>query len=339
MKAFVTVSPKNILCKDLEKPIITDTKDVLIKVKAVGICGSDVHIYHGDLQKVKYPIIMGHEITGTVEDIGSNVSKIKIGDRVTIDQIESCGNCYACRIGRFNACSDLKVRGVYIDGGHREYIVVNEKYIHKIPDNIDLIDAVMIEPFTIAFHTVNRAKIKNDDIVFVLGAGSLGRSIIKAASLITKNIIAADISDDKLKEAINLGTKYTINTKNENLLEKVNEYTDMSGANVSIDAIGIADSLNDLIDISSNAGRIVVMGYPNELSKISMYKITYKELDIIGSRIQYGQFENVINSVESGQLNLSKMISHRFNFNDIDKAFKLFDDKNNDIKKAVLIFE
>lgn len=147
MKAFVTVSPKNILCKDLEKPIITDTKDVLIKVKAVGICGSDVHIYHGDLQKVKYPIIMGHEITGTVEDIGSNVSKIKIGDRVTIDQIESCGNCYACRIGRFNACSDLKVRGVYIDGGHREYIVVNEKYIHKIPDDIDLIDAVMIEPF------------------------------------------------------------------------------------------------------------------------------------------------------------------------------------------------
>lgn len=122
-------------------------------------------------------------------------------------------------------------------------------------------------------------------------------------------------------------------------MEKVNEYTDMSGANVSIDAIGIADSLNDLIDISSNAGRIVVMGYPNELSKISMYKITYKELDIIGSRIQYGQFENVINSVESGQLNLSKMISHRFNFNDIDKAFKLFDDKNNDIKKAVLIFE
>lgn len=280
---------------------------------------------------------MGHEITGTVEDIGSDVSKIKIGDKVTVDQIESCGNCYACRIGRFNACSNLKVRGVYIDGGHREYITVNEKYVYKLPDNIDLIDAVMIEPFTIAFHTVNRAKIKNDDIVFVLGAGALGRSIIKAASLITKNIIATDISDDKLKEAINLGAKYTINTKNENLLEEVHKITNGSGANVSIDAIGISDSLNKLIDISSNAGCIVVMGYPNELSEIPMYKITYKELDIIGSRIQYGQFENVIKSVENGQLNISKMISHKFNFNDIDKAFKAFD--NNDIKKAVLIFE
>lgn len=151
MKQLLTVKPKKLVMEDVQSPKITVDTEVLVKVKAAGICGSDVHIYHGTQPVATYPRVMGHEITGVIEKIGKNVTKVKVGDRVIVDNVISCGKCYPCSINRPNICANLKVRGVHVHGGFREYITADQDAMDLLPDGLSFSDAVMIEPMSIAF--------------------------------------------------------------------------------------------------------------------------------------------------------------------------------------------
>lgn len=340
MKAIQIVSPNNLQVKEMEKPQITEEKNVLIKMKAAGICGSDVGIYHGTNAAATYPRVIGHEIVGVVEEIGENVTKVKVGDRVIIDQVTACGHCYACKKGRPNVCGNLKVKGVHIDGGYREYIAVNEADCYHLPDFLSDTDAVMIEPTTIAVQCLSRAQLEEEDTMLIIGAGALGSSILKIARLHhPKKIIVSDIDDGKLKEALENGADAVINSKTEDLNARCKELTDGYGPTVTVDAACVKGSLMSALTVTGNAGRVITMGFSVAPDEVNQFLITSKELDVRGSRLQNRKFQQVIDLVNEGKISLEGSISHTYHFLDAQKAFDFTDTKDPSIRKIALTFE
>ena len=339
MKQLVTVRPMELEMQDIPEPQINNGADVLIKLRAAGICGSDVHIYHGTSPVAIYPRVMGHEMVGVVDKTGPEVTKVKIGDRVIVDQIISCKTCYPCLIGRPNVCMNLKVRGVHIDGGYRQYLTAHENDLHIIPSGLEFEDAVMIEPMSIAFQAVSRAEITQSDVVFILGAGALGKSLIKAVQLTNATLVVADTLEQRLEEASSLGVQYTINSSKSELTEEIIKLTGGSYPSVSIDAAGFEGSLSLLADITCNAGRVITMAFLQNPSLIAQFKITAKELDIRGSRLQNGKFKEVIKAVSKGLVDVRGQVSHIVPFDNAKEAFAMIDSKDPSIKKIVLKFE
>lgn len=339
MKAVQIAKPEHLEIIDTKKPIPDSKNNVLIKLTAAGICGSDVGIYHGTNAAATYPRIIGHEIVGKVEEIGSGVKTLKPGDRVIVNQVTSCGECYPCKKGRGNVCDHLAVRGVHIDGGYREYIAVPESDCYLLPDSLSDEDAIMIEPTTIAIQSCTRAELEKDDMLLLYGAGALGSSILKIAKQLCDYIIVADVVNEKLEEAKKSGAKYTINVLEEDFQAKVLEYTYGRGATVSIDAACVKNSLLLLLQATGNAGRIVTMGFSTAPTEINQFLITSKELDVRGSRLQNKMFGKAIQMIQEGKLDLTGSISHTFPLTKAQEAFDFIDTKDPSIRKIVLTFD
>lgn len=338
MKAVQIVGPDHLEIIETEKPSIDEKNNVLIKMTAAGICGSDIGIYHGTNAVVTYPRIIGHEMVGKVEETGAGVRNLKPGDRVIVNQVTSCGACYPCRKGRGNVCDYLAVRGVHVDGGYREYIAVPESDCYLLPDCISDQDAVMIEPATIAIQSCTRAELEREDMLLLYGFGVLGSSIFRIARQLCDHIIVADIVNEKLEEAKKAGAKYTINVREENFQEKVLEYTYGRGATVSIDAACVKNSLLLLLQATGNAGRVVTMGFSTEAAEVNPFLITSKELDVRGSRLQNKMFGKAIQMLQDGKLDLSGSVSHTFPLTKAQEAFDFIDTKEPAIRKIVLTF-
>lgn len=339
MKAVQIEKADKLMLIDVEKPEIDRHNNVLIKMKAAGICGSDVGIYHGTNAAATYPRIIGHEMIGVVEEIGEGVEKLKVGDRVIIDQVNNCGDCYPCNQGRGNVCDHLQVRGVHIDGGYREYIAVPEADCYLLPEGLSDTDAIMIEPTTIAIQACSRAQLSQDDTLLILGAGALGSTLLKIAKLHCNHIIAADIVDEKLAEMKKNGATETINLLKEDLAAKVKEYTGGRGVTASIDAACTADSLMNLLTVTGNAGRVITMGFSTQPVEVNQFLITSKELDVRGSRLQNKKFGEAIRLIAEGRLDLTDSISHTFPFERAQEAFDFVDSKDPAIRKVALIFD
>lgn len=333
------VKPNELKMVELEKPVITEHDNILIKMKVAGICGSDVGIYHGTNAAATYPRIIGHEMVGVVEEVGENVTRLKPGDRVIVDQVVNCGHCYACRKGRGNVCGSLKVRGVHIDGGYREYMAVPEKDCYILPDNLSDTEAVMIEPTTIAIQSCSRAELCEEDTLLILGCGALGSSILKIARLSGAKIIVADIVEDKLEEALKNGADYAINIAKENVVERAKELTDGYGPTVSIDAACTKDSLLTLLQAIGNAGRVITMGFSVAPTEVNQFVVTSKELDVRGSRLQNKKFQDAINLIKEGKLDLTGSVSHTFPIEKAQEAFDFVDSRDPSIRKIVFTFD
>lgn len=339
MKAVQIVSPNQLRVIDVEKPVADAENNVLVRMTAAGICGSDVGIYHGTNAAATYPRIIGHEMVGVVEETVGDADGLKPGDRVIINQVTSCGHCYPCSKGRGNVCDNLKVRGVHIDGGYREYIAVPAHDCYLLPDSISDQDAVMIEPTTIAIQSCTRAELEKDDMLLLYGAGALGSSILRIARQLCDHIIVADIMDDKLEEARKAGAKYTINARTEDFQAKVLEYTHGRGSTVSIDAACVKDSLLLLLQATGNAGRVITMGFSTAPTEVNQFLITSKELDVRGSRLQNKMFGKAIEMIKAGTLDLTDSISHTFPLVEAQKAFDFVDSRDPSIRKIVFTFD
>lgn len=339
MKAVQIVKPNELRIIDMEKPVIDEKNNVLVKMTAAGICGSDVGIYHGTNAAATYPRIIGHEMVGHVEEVGSNVKNLKVGDRVIVNQVTSCGHCYPCKIGRGNVCDNLKVRGVHIDGGYREFMAVPESDCYILPDSLSDTDAVMIEPTTIAIQSCTRAELKKDDMLLIFGSGALGSTILKVAKHLCDHIIVADIMDDKLEIAKQNGAKYTINVLKEDLVSKVKEYTFGHGSTVSIDAACTKDSLIQLLQATGNAGRVMTMGFSVAPTEVNQFVITSKELDVRGSRLQNKMFGKAIEMIHAGMLDLNGSVSHTFPLTKAQEAFDFVDSHDPSIRKIAFTFD
>ncbi|MFA6689893.1 MAG: zinc-binding alcohol dehydrogenase family protein [Sphaerochaetaceae bacterium] len=339
MKAVQIVRPNDLRIIDTEIPVLSERDNILVRMTAAGICGSDVGIYHGTNAAATYPRIIGHEMVGQVVETGSGATRLKEGDRVIINQVTSCGHCYPCRKGRGNVCDNLKVRGVHIDGGYRQYIAVPESDCYLLPDSISDTDAVMIEPTTIAIQASSRAQLERDDMLLLFGCGALGSSILKIARLHCDHIIVSDINDEKLAIARENGATHTINVLQEDLQTKVLEYTAGHGATVSIDAVCNTTSLPTLLQATGNAGRVITMGFSISPSQVTQFSVTSKELDIRGSRLQNKMFGEAIRLIEEGKLDLTGSCSHTFQLTQAQQAFDFIDSHDPSIRKIVLTFD
>jgi L-gulonate 5-dehydrogenase len=339
MKAVRIVKPNDLRVVDEPKPVLDAENNVIIRMTSAGICGSDVGIYHGTNAAATYPRIIGHEIVGVVEETAEGVTRVKVGDRVIVDQVTACGKCWACRHGRPNVCGNLKVRGVHIDGGYRQWIAVPDDKCYLLPDEISDRDAIMIEPTTIAIQSCSRAELCEEDTLLIIGAGALGSSILKIARLHCPNIIVADVVDEKLDEALANGAKWTINSMKEDLEKRVREITDGYGTTVTIDAACVKDSLLNALKVTGNAGRVITMGFSVADTIVNQFLITSKELDVRGSRLQNRKFGEAIDLIKAGKLDLNGTVSHTFKLTDAQKAFDFVDSRDPSIRKIALTFE
>ena len=338
MKAIQVKSPGQIDLVDKPVPEISSPGEVLVKVKAVGICGSDLHIYHGTSPVATYPRVLGHEVAGEVVAAGSGVNDLSAGNRVVLEPIEYCGTCYACRQGRGNVCQELRVQGVHIDGGFQEYICVSEEKLHKIPADISFNRAVMIEPYTIGYQANWRGGVLSGDLVLIYGAGPTGLVVLDRAKMLGATCIVADIREDRLETARSFGADYVINSGQTSPAEFVRKISDGRGANVVFDAVGLPAILAEAVRIASVAGRVVSMGFTNDPADVPLLEITRKELTISGTRLQTQKFAEVIQDFPLFLDHVDKMISHVMPYADFRQAFTLLEDINEKTGKIVLTF-
>ncbi len=317
-------------------PEIKTDSDVLVKVHAVGICGSDVHIYHGSSPVAVYPRILGHEIAAEVVAVGVAVNKLKVGDKVVVEPMISCSKCYACRKNRANACQNLKVRGCHVDGGFREYMTVAEDALFKFNNAISWEEAALIEPYTIASQVTWRAHIQKDDYVFIMGAGPIGQTILEYTKYRGGIAIISDLQDNRLALAKELGADHILNPLKDDIKESIFRITESMGANVVIDAVCTAESFAETVEYISVAGRIMCLGFTDEVSLIPQLPITLKELDIRGSRHQTLKFKEVVPLFNEKKFHPKKLISHIIDFKDAQQAFNLIDEKTDEVIKIIL---
>ncbi len=338
MQALLITEPNIFEIIQQDIPQIQHDDDVCIRVKTVGICGSDVHIYHGTSPVASYPRIVGHEIAGEVTAIGKNVTNVQIGDHVVVEPIISCGTCYACRHKRYNACQSLKVRGCHVDGGMREYMVAPQQSIYKIDPAIAWEHACMVEPYTIAAQVTWRADIKKGDMVFIMGAGPIGLCILEMAKIRGGTCIISDYNEKRLTPAKDLGADYVLNPQQHDVLAEVRNITGGEGSHKTIDAVCTPQTFEQAIQITTSGGCVMCLGFTDQPSSIAQLGITLKELDVKGSRHQTFQFPVVVDLFNQQKLQPQKIISHIMPYQQFGEALDLIENHPADIGKIILTF-
>lgn len=339
MKAIRIPEANVIETLEVEEPQLNSAVEVKVKIKRVGICGSDMHIYHGTNPLATYPRIVGHEVAGEIIEIGSDVTRVKVGDHVVIEPITYCGECYACKSGRPNVCKEVSVFGVHEDGGMREFVTLPEKQVHPIDPEIDWDEAVMAEPYTIGAQATWRGDVQEGQTVFIQGAGPIGITVLKMAKIRGAKVIISDFTNERLEFAKANGADYTINPQEEDIKAKINEITNDEGANVVIDAVGVPQTFELAVEVASPAGNVVTLGFNETPSSIAMMHITKKELTIAGSRLQTNQFGKIVELLNSKQLTHNGLVTHRFHIDQVQEAFDFIEKNPDKVRKAVIEFE
>ncbi|MED1949416.1 zinc-binding alcohol dehydrogenase family protein [Brevibacillus centrosporus] len=324
---------------EVDKPVIAQPTDVLVKVKRVGICGSDVHIYHGTNPLATLPRVVGHEVAGEVVEIGSAVTNVKVGDHVVVEPIRYCGTCYACRKGRPNVCASLSVFGVHEDGGMREWFVLPEKQVHVVDASLPWEEVVLAEPYTIGAQAVWRGQVEQGDTVLIQGAGPIGICILKMAKLQGATVMITDLNEERLAFAKENGADVTIHAGKENVREAVAEWTQGEGVNVVIDAVCLPMTFELSVDVVSPAGTVVVLGFDERPAAIPQLPITKKEVTIVGSRLQTNQFPKVVRYLNEGKLKHNGLVTHTFPLEKVQEAFDFVEKHPDQVRKALIVFE
>ncbi|WP_040978003.1 zinc-binding alcohol dehydrogenase family protein [Oceanobacillus jeddahense] len=338
MKAIQVEKPGQLNIVEINKPVLEDAHDVLVKVKNVGICGSDVHIYHGSNPFTVYPRIIGHEVSGVVEEVGEAVTTLEIGDLVALEPILYCGECYACRKGQPNVCESLEVFGVHRDGGMSEWLKTQEKNWHKVSSRISEEAAALIEPLTIGAQATFRGEVKEGETVFIIGAGPTGIACLLLAKERGAKVFISDFNQTRLDYAASIGADVIIQPQDVDVAKEIDRLTDGELANVVIDAVGLPQTFQQAVELASIAGTVVTLGFNEEPSSIPSLLLTKKELKVVGSRLQTHQFEGVIEKVNEGKLDPDKIISHRYPMKQIKDAFELLENNPGEVRKIVLTF-
>ena len=331
----------NIVYNEVPVPEINND-EVLIKVKAAGICGTDIHIFH-DSYPYWPPVILGHEFSGIIEKAGKNIKHLKVGDRVTSEPHQRvCGFCKYCRLGLIHLCSEKRSPGWGIDGAMTSYIKLPERLLHKLPDNISYPEGAVIEPASTVTHAIiERGKIAPEDFVVVIGPGPIGliaAQVAKAAG--AKKVVIAGINVDaeyRLEVAKELGIDYVVNIEEVDIEKFVLSKTNNLGADMVVECSGSEGGINQAITLLSKNGKLAAMGMSGkEYMNIKWNSMIFKELDVYTSLSStYTSWRLAISLLEEGKLNLSKVISHKFPLSKYRKAFNLIMDKKG--LKVILI--
>lgn len=309
MKAVQIMNPSEMKVVDLEKPV-AGVGEVLVRIKYVGFCGSDLNTFLGRNPMVKLPVIPGHEVGAVIEEMGPGVpAGFERGMNVTLNPYTNCGKCASCRNGRVNACEHNETLGVQRNGVMCEYAVLPWTKIIPAGD-ISPHDCALIEPMSVGFHAVSRGQVTDNEFVMVIGCGMIGVGAIVRAALRGATVIAVDLDDEKLQLAKRVGAAYTINSKTENVHERMQQLTDGLGADVVIEAVGSPVTYVMAVDEVGFTGRVVCIGYAKSEVAFQTKYFVQKELDIRGSRNALpADFRAVINYMNTGNCPVEELIS------------------------------
>jgi threonine dehydrogenase-like Zn-dependent dehydrogenase len=338
MQAAIMTEPYQIQFKEVPRPV-PGPGEVLVRVAAAGICGSDIHFYDGSNPYARYPQIFGHELSGVIEETGEGVPVRRQGERVVIEPAVPCGKCYPCRIGKFNACSDIAMIGSVRAGGFADYVLVPQQHVHVMPDGMSFETGALCEPFTIGAQAIQRANLMDGQTVAIIGMGPIGLTILTQIKRQYKvKIIVLDVVTSRLELALALGADEVINSGSSDALEEVLKLTDGEGANIVIESAGIPATIEQTIHLVSPGGRIVIVGLTGKDVSFPGQLLTKKDVELFGTRHSVNKFPEVIRFLEDNPDVAEAFISKVMPFKAIEEALVTAKNQPEQMIKIVLSY-
>ena len=337
MKQEVMTSPGEIEFRDIPIPEL-GTNEVLVKMMRIGVCGSDIHVYHGKHPYTDYPVTQGHEVSGIIEKIGTNVKNLEAGDKVTIQPQVVCDQCYPCTHGKYHICDDLKVMGFQTTGAASEFFKVHSEKIIKLPDNMTYEQGAMIEPCAVAVHAVSKGGDITGFNILVLGAGPIGNLVGQTAKALgAKSVMITDLSDFRLNIAKEVEIDYTINPTKQNISEEIEKAFGSDKADLIIECVGANETIDAAIENARKGSDIVLVGVFGDKPSVDLGFVQDRELRLIGTLMyKTADYNKAIELVAAKEIKLEPLMTKHFSFMDYGKAYKFIDDKKDKVMKVFI---
>ncbi len=308
MKAFYITEPGHTRVGELDVPQ-PGPEEVLLHTRLIGLCGTDLSTFRGKNPLVSYPRIPGHEIAATVVEAGKNVpSELKPGTDVTVYPNTNCGKCASCKRGRTNACKFNETLGVQRDGAMKNYFTAPWKKVYRA-EGLGLRELSLVEPLAVGFHATERGRVEASDIVAVIGCGMVGLGAMASAAARGATVIAIDLDEQKLQLSKQVGARYAVHSRKENVHDRLLELTNGVGPDVVIEAVGVPDTYRLAVEEVAHTGRVVYIGWAKEPISFETKYFVHKELDIMGSRNSLNEFSSVIEVLRKGSFPVEATIS------------------------------
>ncbi len=340
MRQAVMTSPGNIEFNEAADPVARPG-EILLRVKKIGVCGSDIHVWHGLHPFTPYPVVQGHEFSGVVEAVGEGVTSVTPGMKATAAPQEVCGACNPCKRGDYNICDELKVRGFQAPGCAQDLFVVPEERIVVFPDSLSFEQGALIEPAAVSAHATGRVKSLEGKNVVVLGAGTIGNLVAQAARCRgAQKVMITDLSDFRLEKASEAGIDVTCNVGKEIFGEKVKEIFGDEGFDVAFEAAGAEASLDDAIQNIQKGGDIVVLGVFEDRPRVDMSVVGDRELSLIGT-LMYKQadYEQAVKWIAGGSMITEPLVTGHFRFEEYAKAYRSIEKQGDTTLKVIIDME
>ncbi len=311
---------------------------VLVKIMKIGICGSDIHVYHGKHPFTKYPVTQGHEVSGQIEELGEGVKQFKVGEKVTIEPQVVCGNCYPCRHGKYNLCEELKVMGFQTTGAASVYFVVEAAKVTKLPDDMSFDEGAMIEPLAVGIHAVKRIGDITGMKVAVLGAGPIGILVAQAAKALgAESVMITDISQFRLEKAKECGADYIYNTRNVDFGDAMLNAFGPDKADVIYDCAGNDITMGQAIKYARKGSTIILVAVYAGMANVDLAVLNDHELNLDTTMMyRHEDYVDAIRLVEEKKIKLEPLMTKTFNFTDYLEAYKYIDE-NSETSMKILI--
>lgn len=337
MKQQVMTEPKKIIFQEVDVPKVKEN-EVKIRIENIGICGSDIHVYHGEHPFTKYPVTQGHEVSGEIVEVGNLVKDLKPGQAVTIEPQVTCGHCHPCRHGKYNLCEDLKVMGFQTTGTASEYFVCDQKYVTPLPKGLSYEEGAMIEPLAVAVHAVKQMGDIQDKDVVVIGAGPIGNLVAQTAKgLGAKKVLITDVSDLRLEKARECGIDACINTKNKDFNEAMIEVFGPDKADVIYDCAGNNITMNQAILSARKGSVLVLVAVFAGMATVDLAVLNDHELDLKTSMMyRHEDYEEAMRLVNEKKVHLQPLISKKFPFEHYLEAYQYIDENRESTMKVII---
>jgi L-iditol 2-dehydrogenase len=337
MKQAIMIKPKEIEFKEVPVPEITE-RQVLVKIMRIGICGSDIHVYHGLHPFTSYPVVQGHEVSCVVEKVGKNVKSFKPGDKVTMEPQVSCGHCYPCTHGLPNICNELKVLGFQTTGPASDYFAVSADKLVKLPVDMGFNEGAMIEPLAVGVRAIQKGGEIKGRNVLVFGAGPIGNLTAQVAKgMGASGVMIVDLNDFRLSIAGQCGIDHTVNPERKDISQELHGAFGPDGADLIVECVGVNKTMDMAIELSRKGTDIVVVGVFGDKAAVDMSMVQEKELRIIGiARYIIEDFQTAIDLVTGGRIKLLPLITHEFGFYEYAEAYRHIDEKKDQTMKVII---
>ena len=337
MRQAVMTGPGKIEFMDVERPHLVDD-EVILQVKRIGVCGSDIHVYHGLHPYTSYPVVQGHEIGAVIAETGAKVRGFSPGDKVVFMPQVTCGECYPCRHGMYHICDNLKVMGFQTGGAAQEFFSIKAVMVLKLPESMTLDQAAMIEPISVAVHALRRGGGVEGKKVVVLGAGTIGNLVGQVAQASgAAGVIITDVADYKLEKARQCGLVNPVNTQKEELDQAILRVFGRDKADLILECVGVQDTMTQAIDCARKGSTIVVVGVFGKKPEVNLGLVQDRELSLVGTLMYQKQdYQRAIELASAGKLRLDQLVTHRFSFENYLEAYTTIESSGGQYMKVMI---